>query len=105
MNAHVPSLDYLVPTDLAFSGAKAGSVTYPAALQFQPELSKIPLAVSEGAVKLTATPPKDERCWHATITAQACDARTCLPPCDVTGRNQARRIEPILAGGSLNRFA
>ena len=80
INAHVPSLDYLVPTALAFTGAKAGSVTYPAAQTFQTEFSKTALAVYEGAVKLTATLPKDATGWHATVTAQACDAHTCLPP-------------------------
>ena len=69
-----------MPTDLAFSGTKAGSVAYPAPLQFQPEFSKTPLAVYEGEVKLTATLPKDAAGWHATVTAQACDAHTCLPP-------------------------
>ena len=80
VNAHVPSLDYLVPTDLAVTGAKVGAVTYPAAQMFKPEFSKTPLAVYEGAVKLTATLPRDATGWHATITAQACDAHTCLPP-------------------------
>ena len=80
VNAHVPSLDYLVPTDLAIAGAAAGDVVYPPARQFQPGFSRKPLAVYEGAVKLTATLPKDATGWHATVTTQACDAHTCLPP-------------------------
>ncbi len=80
INAHVPSLDYLVPTTLAFSGDEAGSVAYPPALPFQAEFSRAALAVYEGAVKLTASLPKDATGWHATVTAQACDAHTCLPP-------------------------
>ncbi len=80
INAHLPSLDYLVPTDLAFAGVTAGSVAYPSPLTFQTEFSKTALAVYEGAVKLTATLPKDATDWHATVTAQACDAHTCLPP-------------------------
>ncbi len=80
VNAHVPSLDYLVSTDLAFTGTDAGSIAYPAPQHFQTEFSKTALAVYEGAVKLTATLPKGAMGWHATVTAQACDAHTCLPP-------------------------
>ncbi len=80
INAHVPSLDYLVPTELAFTGAAAGTVAYPTARSFQPAFSKTALSVYEGEVTLTATLPKGSAGWHATVTAQACDAHTCLPP-------------------------
>ena len=58
----------------------AGAVAYPTARSFQPAFSKAPLAVYEGEVTLTATLPKGAAGWHAGVTAQACDAHTCLPP-------------------------
>ena len=84
INAHVPSLDYLVPTDLVFTGAQAGPVAYPSAQQFKPAFSETPLAVYEGKVQLDASLSPGAKSWHATVTAQACDAHTCLPPSKMT---------------------
>ena len=83
INAHVPSLDYLVPTDLAFAGAAPSSLAYPKASRFKPGFATTPLAVYEGRVPLVATLPKGASGWTATVTAQACDDQTCLPPATV----------------------
>ncbi len=96
INAHKPSLDYLVPTDLSFAGPKPVSVAYPQATRFQSAFAKDGLDVYEGVVALVATFPKDVlsgmMALDAEVTAQACDKETCLPPStfEVTAPNPGR---------------
>ena len=84
INAHSPSLDYLVPTDLSFAGPQPAMVAYPQATRFQSAFAKDGLAVYDGAVTIVASFPKDVlsgvMAIDARVTAQACDKQTCLPP-------------------------
>src|SRR6185503_10990305 len=94
INAHRPSLDFLIPTAVAF-GAPAGFTfadeKYPAPkhrrLEFAPETE---LAVHEGTVFITAELRGDStiKPGPATITAlvtvQACNDSQCLAPSDLS---------------------
>ena len=96
VNAHTPSLDYLVPTDLAFAGLKPNAISYPAAVHFKPAFAKEALDVYEGNVPLIARfapgALSGVMAVDGTVTAQACDAKTCLPPSSlpVTAANSGR---------------
>lgn len=93
INAHRPSLDYLIPTTVAF-GAPAGiSFTeekYPgpkyARFQFAPETQ---LAVHEGTLYITAEVSSDSAIKpgpvtiRALVTVQACNDTQCLAPSDL----------------------
>jgi uncharacterized protein YyaL (SSP411 family) len=84
INAHKPSFDYLVPTDLTFAGLKPASIAYPTAMRFKSSFAPDGLDVYEGEVAVVASFPKDALSGvvgiSGTITTQACDAQTCLPP-------------------------
>jgi thiol:disulfide interchange protein DsbD len=97
INAHVPSLEYLIATEAAFeapAGIKLGEVQYPAPVQRKFEFSpEQPLAVLEGKVLLT-TPaslapniksPSDGNflLLKAKVTAQACNHSQCLAPATI----------------------
>jgi DsbC/DsbD-like thiol-disulfide interchange protein len=84
INAHKPSFDYLVPTDLTFAGLKPAAIAYPAATRFTSSFAPDGLDVYEGDVTLVATFPKgalsSAMAIDGTVTAQACNQKTCLPP-------------------------
>ncbi|HEX5758620.1 MAG TPA: cytochrome c biogenesis protein CcdA, partial [Thermoanaerobaculia bacterium] len=89
VNAHVPTYDYLIPTELTLhlpEGWTAGAVTYP-----DPEMQTFifaeePLAVYDGVVEIRAAltvPPAAAAGSYplrATLGYQACDQDQCLPP-------------------------
>lgn len=91
--AHVPTFDYLIPTELRVEvppGWSAGAVRYP-----EPDLARFafaeePLAVYEGRVRLffevevPAAAPAGAAAVRATLRYQACDDRSCLPPVERT---------------------
>ncbi len=83
VNAHKPSLDYLVPTDLAFAGLKPDAIDYPIAVRFKPSFAKDALDVYQGDVPVTARfapgALSGVMAVDGTLTAQACDDKTCLP--------------------------
>ena len=84
INAHKASFDYLVPTDLAFTGLSPSSVDYPKPVNFTSAFAKDGLAVYEGQVPLVAHFPAGAlsgvMSLEGKVTTQACDAQTCLPP-------------------------
>ncbi len=85
VNANPASLDYLVPTRLNLEGA--GAPLYPEATLFRPSFAKDGLRVYEGRISLSAplaTPVKDLASLRATLTVQACNAASCLPPATIT---------------------
>ncbi len=87
INAHKPSFDYLVPTAVAFAGLKPASIAYPAAMRFKSSFAPDGLDVYEGDVALVATFPKSAlsgvMAVDGTVTAQACNQQTCLPPANL----------------------
>ncbi|HKA19561.1 MAG TPA: cytochrome c biogenesis protein CcdA [Blastocatellia bacterium] len=93
INAHRPTLDYLIATTLAL-GAPAGisfaDEKYPAPshrkFEFQPDT---PLAVHEGTIFITAEAQADNAIRQgvgsikAMVTVQACNDKQCLAPSDL----------------------
>ena len=96
INAHKPSFDYLVPTDIAFTIPKPSAVAYPPSMRFKSTFAPDGLDVYEGDVSLVATFPKGVlsgvMAVNADVTAQACTKDTCLPPATlpVTAANPGR---------------
>jgi thioredoxin:protein disulfide reductase len=93
INAHVPSLDYLIATRLQFTpppGITVGQVTYPApdykSFTFSPDTK---LAVHEGVVIMTAeaeassTLKADSVAIAAKVIVQSCNNEACLAPTDI----------------------
>ena len=84
INAHHPSFDYLVPTDLSLVGMVPTSIDYPKAVRFTSGFAKDGLDVYEGKVPLVARFPagalSGAMAVDGKVTTQACDAQTCLPP-------------------------
>lgn len=94
INAHVPSLEYLIATEATFdppAEIELGEVQYPAPVKRKFEFSPDqPLAVLEGDVllkasatlasKLTLPPGENSLLLKAKVTAQACNDSQCLAP-------------------------
>jgi thioredoxin:protein disulfide reductase len=92
INAHVPTLDYLIPTNVVFqppAGIRVSEPLYPPPMtrtfEFAP---KAQLAVHEGRVIITAE-AEAEKTWKdsgsgsvivARLTVQSCSERVCLAP-------------------------
>jgi thioredoxin:protein disulfide reductase len=94
INAHRPSLDYLIPTTVKFEPVAGISITqekYPAPkhrrFEFAPETE---LAVHEGNLYITAEAQADKTLRpgsstiRALVTVQACNDSQCLAPSDLT---------------------
>jgi len=94
VNAHHPSLDYLIATDVKFepsSGITFADSKYPAPkkkkFEFAPDTE---LAVHEGTVFITADAQADSSLKpgplsiRALVTVQACNDSQCLAPADLT---------------------
>ncbi len=93
INAHVPSEDYLVATNVKFAdvaGLKIADVKYPKAKLQKFEFSDKELAVLDGKVFMTAEATADRsiqpgtQTIKATVTVQSCNDRQCLAPSDLT---------------------
>ncbi len=84
INANPASLDYLIPTSLAFDRLKPSKVEYPKAVRFKSAFAPDGLDVYEGKVALIAQFARGalsgQKNIQGTVTAQACDAQICLPP-------------------------
>jgi uncharacterized protein YyaL (SSP411 family) len=84
INANPPSLDYLIPTSLAFDALKPSAIDYPKPVRFRPAFAPDGLDVYEGAARLVARFPKgslaNRTAICGTVTAQACNKEICLPP-------------------------
>ncbi|HLG15794.1 MAG TPA: cytochrome c biogenesis protein CcdA [Blastocatellia bacterium] len=109
INAHVPSLDYLVATDVKFepvAGLRLSEPMYPSAKQrafvFSPET---PLAVHEGTAVITANVEADGSVQpgpvtlRASVQVQACNDSQCLAPATV---NVEIPIKVVAAGTQVN---
>ena len=92
INAHVPTLDYLIPTNVVFqppAGIRVSEPLYPPPMtrtfEFAPQAQ---LAVHEGRVIVTAD-AEAEQTWNdsgsgsaivARLTVQSCSERVCFAP-------------------------
>ncbi|MDE2069227.1 MAG: DUF255 domain-containing protein [Bradyrhizobium sp.] len=87
INANPASFDYLIPTSVAFDCTKPSRVEYPTPIRFKSAFAPSGLDVYEGSVSIVAGFPRESfkagDSTAATITAQACDAQTCLPPSEI----------------------
>jgi thiol:disulfide interchange protein DsbD len=93
INAHVPTLDFLIPTSVTFepaSGLKITEPRYPAPskrkFEFAPDTD---LAVHEGTVYITAdveadgSLPPGESAIRARVEVQSCNDKQCLAPSNI----------------------
>jgi len=113
VNAHEPTYDYLIPTELALelpTGWAAAEVAYPPAKRATFSFADEPLDVYEGRVPLVASfrlPAGAAAGAHtvaAEVTYQACDDDSCLPP--VTVREEATlTVEPGGTAANDEMFA
>jgi thiol:disulfide interchange protein DsbD len=92
LNAHNPTLDYLIGVDLAVDASQHGIVSdirYPNPKQVKFSFAQDLLDVYEGSptilVKLETAKnlEPDTYTLHGTLTVQACSDKVCLPPADV----------------------
>jgi len=89
VNAHKPTFEYLIPTDLALelpAGWPAAALRYPPAAQRKFAFEEKPLAVYDGTVAIladVAVPPGAARGSfpiRASLSYQSCNQNQCLPP-------------------------
>ena len=84
VNANPASYDYLIPTSVSFEGLTSLRVNYPKPILFKAEFAPNGLNVYEGKVNLVAQFPKGTlkkgQAIRATVAAQACNDKICLPP-------------------------
>lgn len=111
VNAHVPTFDYLIPTELTFAlpaGWPAAEVAYPEPAIETFAFADLPLAVYDGRTVIVATlaVPASAAAGRVTVEGrlryQACDDRSCLPPV-TTALPLELTIAPADAGGAADR--
>ena len=104
INAHVPTLDYLIPTNVVFQppvGIRISEPVYPPPMtrtfEFAPQAQ---LAVHEGKVIITAD-AEAEKTWKdsggaivARLTVQSCSERVCLAPARLQTEIPVRFAKP-----------
>ena len=92
INAHKPTLDYLIPTELKLDTSPeftVKSVVYPQGAPKKFEFSDVPLSVYEGNVVVGAllqsgkTVPAGTYTLKAKFAYQACNDHACLAPTGV----------------------
>ncbi|MBI4206398.1 MAG: DUF255 domain-containing protein [Betaproteobacteria bacterium] len=87
VNANPASFPYLIPTRLSFDGIAPISITYPKPILFRPEFARKGIKVYEGNPTLVAKFAKGVKqkmkAVRATVTAQACNDKVCLPPSEL----------------------
>lgn len=91
INAHKPSLDYLIPTEIKFDPSDQFTVknlAYPDGVLKKFAFSDAPLSVYEGVVTVgalleTGNVPPGTYSLKAKFAYQACNDHACLPPTSV----------------------
>jgi suppressor for copper-sensitivity B len=104
IQAHVPTYDYLIPTELTLplpAGWRAAAVQYPPPVRWKAEFADEALDVYAGTVRMVAEiqPPAGAGgtvSIAASLRYQACDEKSCLPPTTA----EAELALPIAAGGT-----
>jgi suppressor for copper-sensitivity B len=92
VQAHVPTYDYLIPTELRLDlppGAGEPAIDYPAPVRYKFGFADDELDVYEGTLRIPvrfALPASAGPAVRvaATLRYQACDDRSCLPPGETT---------------------
>ncbi|MEJ2636865.1 MAG: protein-disulfide reductase DsbD [Calditrichia bacterium] len=110
INSNTPSEDYLIPTTINFenqAGVTFGKITYPAAELKHFAFSEKPLSVYEKTVRIFSTVTVSSEfqgknlALDGTVSYQACNDQTCLPPEDVSfsgnipAASAGEAVEPI----------
>lgn len=89
INDHVPSLNYLIPTEVKLEAAKsisAGPAVYPKGVPRKFEFLETPISVYEGKLvvgillKVDPKAPPGVYTLKGTLRYQACNESACLPP-------------------------
>jgi hypothetical protein len=92
INAHKPSLDYLIPTRVAFDSApflKVEKVVYPGGKSVKFDFLDSPILVYEGEIrvgsvlKVSASARPGAYSLRGKFMYQACNDHACLPPVSV----------------------
>jgi len=103
VNAHKPTLDYLIPTELKMEPSEqfvVKSVVYPAGMPKKFEFSDAPLSVYQGSVVVGAVLHTARDLAPGTYTVkgklayQACSDHACLPPTSVPLAVAIRIVAP-----------
>ena len=86
VNANPASYEYLIPVTVQFDGLDPVRVVYPEASIFEPDFAEEGILVYEGAPDVVSAfsneSLKGVKEISATVTAQACNDKVCLPPSD-----------------------
>lgn len=110
INAEVPSEDYLIGTVVTFAppaGVSFSKVAFPKAETIRLSFSQTPLAVYSGTLKASVEITLDkefkgsEAAVAGTLSYQACNDQSCLPPEDVA----FQRTFPVVGAESGNAAA
>ena len=110
INDHVPSLDYLIPTEVKLDAAKPVSVSravYPKGVPRKFAFLDTPISVYEGKLsigvllKVEAGAAPGIYTLTGSLRYQACNERACLPPATVPLTLVVRVAPP---GASLRRL-
>jgi DsbC/DsbD-like thiol-disulfide interchange protein len=89
INDHVPSLDYLIPTEVKFDAAKpisVGPAMYPKGVPRKFQFLDTPISVYEGKlvvgmlVKVEGSAAPGVYTLKGALSYQACNEHACLPP-------------------------
>ena len=92
INAHKPSLDYLIPTRVAFDSnpvLKVEKIAYPRGKSLKFDFLDSPISVYEGDIRVGSMLKVGESARHGAYTLrgkfmyQACNDHACLPPVSV----------------------
>jgi len=100
INAHKPSLDYLIPTKVAFADMsfKVEKVAYPRGKMKRFVFLDSPISVYEGEIRLGAILKVGDSLKPGTyplrgkFSYQACNDHACLPPTSVSFETQVRVV-------------
>lgn len=110
-NAHKPSEDYLIPTEVKLSpaaGITIGEFTYPPAEQKKFSFSEKPLAVYEGNFDITAEGTVADHAIPGTIQItgtlhfQPCNDSQCQAPASVPWETTLRVLKGAAAAGATS---
>ena len=86
VNSHTPKSTLLIPTQITLqpaAGVKAGTVVYPAGMEFSFSFSpkeKLDVYAGTFAVKVPVTANSGEHTLSGALRYQACDHASCYPP-------------------------
>jgi len=80
VNANPASFDYLIPTQLEFTGTNPLTIRYPAGKRFSAAFAREAISVYSGTVAIDADFADQQRPAQLRLRVQACSDEICLPP-------------------------